>query len=295
MRPVVTNALALFCVALASFSAFSQTPLVNYNDTWRWHKGNAPLQSNWKTVSDAGLDGTWFSSAGGFGYADNVNETNQCRTILGDMLNTYTTVYMRKQFEITNAVNATERLLLTMDFDDGFIAWLDGSYLTSVNVTGAPNEPGTNGIASASHESSRGNGSPPPPMTYDLGAVGSRLGIGTHTLAIIGLNQSSGSSDFIQIADLSVGTPGCPPNTICSDTNWTAANSPYVIPSSLTVPGGVTLTIDPGVTVLFNQGTGLTINGRLLAEGTAANPIVFTRNNGATSWSQLNFTANNTT
>jgi hypothetical protein len=286
-----------FCAGLSILSTSAQTPLVNHSDTWRWHKGNAPLQSNWKTVADASLDATWFSSAGGFGYStDNSNETNQCKTVLSDMRNTYTTLYMRKQFQIDSEVDTNQHLLLTMDFDDGFIAWLDGSYLISANVTGAPNEPATNALASATHESSRGNSMPiNPPTTYDLGPVGTRLGVGTHTLAIIGLNQSSGSSDLIQIADLFLGSAGCPPNSICSDTNWTAANSPYIISSTLTVAAGATLTIEPGVTVLFNQGLGMTINGRLIAEGTPADHIVFTRNAGASSWNQIAFTANSST
>src|SRR5207249_9379500 len=38
---------------------------------------------------------------------------------------------------------------------------------------------------------------------YDFGAVGSRLAVGTHVLAIIGLNQNKNTStDFIQISDL---------------------------------------------------------------------------------------------
>src|SRR5262252_7286899 len=100
MNSVVTPAWALFCSLLLSLSASAATiPLVNHGDTWRWHKGNTPLQTNWKTVGDASLDGTWLTGAGGFGYsADTINETNQCRTILTDMRNGYTTLYMRKQF-----------------------------------------------------------------------------------------------------------------------------------------------------------------------------------------------------
>jgi hypothetical protein len=48
---------------------------------------------------------------------------------------------------------------------------------------------------------------------------------------------------------------------------------------------GATLTIEAGVTVLFNQSIGLTVNGRLLAEGNETNPILFTRAAGATDWS----------
>jgi hypothetical protein len=70
------------------------------------------------------------------------------------------------------------------------------------------------------------------------------------------------------------------------DTVWTAANSPYVLQGDLTVPSGKTLTIQPGVEVQLMQGdtlasgldagrTELTINGTLLAQGSAQSPIVF--------------------
>lgn len=292
MNPIRKSGLALCWAAAVVMPASSQTTLVNHSDMWRWHKGNAAPQAGWKTVDDAGLDGTWFSSAGGFGYStDNANETNQCQTILSDMRNGYTTLYLRKQFQIGSAVDTNDHLLLTMDFDDGFIAWLDGSYLISANVGSAPNEPAPSATASASHESSRGNpgGNPQPPVTYDLGAIGNRLAVGTHTLALIGLNQSSGSSDLIQIADLAYGPFTCPPNTICDDTNWTLANSPYVISGSLTIAAGATLTIDPGVTVRLGGGANLTVanGGRLLAEGTADAPLLFTRNGASGSWGNV--------
>src|SRR5689334_395737 len=105
---------SLVCVQESS----GATPLVNHSDLWRWHKGNAPLQSGWKTVADASLDASWFSGPGGIGYADNQTETNQCRTILGDMRNVYSTVYMRRQFQIASAVDTNLHLVLTMDFDD---------------------------------------------------------------------------------------------------------------------------------------------------------------------------------
>ena len=56
---------------------------------------------------------------------------------------------------------------------------------------------------------------------------------------------------------------------------------------NVTVSPGVTLTIEPGVTVQFNQGLGLTVNGRLLAEGTSGLPITFTRAPGASNWNRI--------
>lgn len=70
-------------------------------------------------------------------------------------------------------------------------------------------------------------------------------------------------------------TPVCGP--ITSDTTWTLAASPYVATCDVTVNAGVTLTVQPGVVVRFQtQACDLVVNGRLIAQGTEANPIAFT-------------------
>ena len=76
---------------------------------------------------------------------------------------------------------------------------------------------------------------------------------------------------------------------ITTDTTWSAADSPYVLTGNVTVRAGVTLTIEPGVVVLANDGVSLTVNGRLLAEGTPRRHIRFTRNAGADSWVAIDF------
>jgi hypothetical protein len=61
---------------------------------------------------------------------------------------------------------------------------------------------------------------------------------------------------------------------ISSDTTWTLANSPYKLSGSVTINGGVTLTIEPGVEVdlyLYS----IMISGTLNAQGTSDNNIVF--------------------
>ena len=69
------------------------------------------------------------------------------------------------------------------------------------------------------------------------------------------------------------------PNYITSDTTWTAANSPYLIDSFIIVNPGVTLTIQAGVEVDGYNPSGLNylfqVDGRLLAQGTAEDPILF--------------------
>jgi len=75
--------------------------------------------------------------------------------------------------------------------------------------------------------------------------------------------------------------------TLASNTTWTAAGGPYSVTASLTVPTGVTLTIEPGTTVYLGSAVNLTVNsgGRIVANGTDTAPIRFSRIPGTTtSW-----------
>jgi parallel beta-helix repeat protein len=65
---------------------------------------------------------------------------------------------------------------------------------------------------------------------------------------------------------------------IGSDTTWTLANSPYIVTDNVLVNSGVTLTIQPGVTIKFNSGRSFQVDGTLIARGTNLNKISFTSN-----------------
>lgn len=63
---------------------------------------------------------------------------------------------------------------------------------------------------------------------------------------------------------------------ITTNTTWTKTNSPYIVTGNLTVDSGVTLTIQPGVVVQVDTVASFFIDGRLIAEGTATDSIIFT-------------------
>lgn len=273
--------LLLLVSVIAAVSA--PVPLVNHSDAWRYRKGTGAAQLDWKTATEAALDVTWLGGNGGFGYADNAPETANCQTLLPDMSANYTTLYVRRQFTITNAVAPEAHLFLQLDWDDGYIAWLDGNYLASVNVSGAPTEPASSAPASGSHESSLGGSGAQPATVIDLGLAGIWLSPGEHTLAIMGLNQSA-SSDFILVPDLYLEVPPPPVTNV-----WAASNSPIVLNASVTVTNGEILMIEPGVTVALGAGVNLTVanGGRLLAEGTTDQPILFTRSGASGYWGNV--------
>ena len=56
----------------------------------------------------------------------------------------------------------------------------------------------------------------------------------------------------------------------------TAEDGPYLVTADIYVPSGKTVRIDPGVTLLFGNFTGLHVEGQLVAEASPGKPIVFT-------------------
>ena len=58
-----------------------------------------------------------------------------------------------------------------------------------------------------------------------------------------------------------------------------ADRSPYLVTADIEVPPMRTVTIEPGTVLLFRNFSGLHVRGRLIAEGTKNDPIVFTSEN----------------
>ncbi|MGD8403219.1 MAG: PKD domain-containing protein [Anaerolineales bacterium] len=70
---------------------------------------------------------------------------------------------------------------------------------------------------------------------------------------------------------------------------WDASGSPYLIDGDITVPAGQTLTIEPGVDVLFQSWYSLTVNGTLNADGTENAPILFGGGHETAGWKGIRF------
>lgn len=83
---------------------------------------------------------------------------------------------------------------------------------------------------------------------------------------------------------------------ISSDTRWTTADSPINITGDVRVLMNTTLTIDPGVNVVFqsspdaSEGYSLRIDGMLIARGDQMEPVVFTAADPSIPWGSIMFT-----
>lgn len=78
-------------------------------------------------------------------------------------------------------------------------------------------------------------------------------------------------------------------NDISTDTTWNEAGSPYIVNQSIMVENGATLTIGENVTVYFDSGVDLTVNGALVAAGSVDKMITLT-GNGSAIWGGIQFT-----
>ncbi len=67
-------------------------------------------------------------------------------------------------------------------------------------------------------------------------------------------------------------------NDISENTVWDLSGSPYVILNTIFVNEGISLTIEPGVTVKFDSATSLIVKSTIMAQGENSNPIIFTSN-----------------
>lgn len=174
--------------------------IVDRGATWRYAKGTAPFSSpptEWREPSF--VDAAWASGPSGFGYGDGDDAT-----VLADMQNAYTSVAVRKRVALTaGEIAAPGDFYLGMDYDDGFVAYLNGVELARSNA-GAPGEDlPHDAVATGSREAG----------AEDLYRVSPDILLaGENVLAVVGYNFSIGSSDFSLIPRLlhrvTAGGPG---------------------------------------------------------------------------------------
>lgn len=197
-----------------------------FGSDWHWRKGlnevSTPITA-WRT--NGFNDASWSVGLAPFHYGTNSATGDDGLfngTILNDMPGNYRCVFLRKTFVVTNAA-AVATLNLTANYDDGFIAWINGVEVARTNVNGQPTYL-TN--ATTSIEPSRTN-------SFGLTSPQAYLVTGTNTLTVQAFNASIAGSDFRFDATLQ------------------SQGRPRIV--SLTPAAGTTVATLTQVTVLFDR------------------------------------------
>ena len=171
-----------------SLNTYSRT-LINQGDIFKYDIPNTEPNPNWKNLNFN--VSSWANGATGFGYSDGDDNT----TIPYGTLS----VYLRKNFNITN-INDIISLILDIDYDDAFVAYINGVEVTRANIGGVP-PPFDSGEISTDHEAQIYSGGLPD--RFVLSNLNSFLVEGENVLAIQAHNISSTSTDFTIIPFLS--------------------------------------------------------------------------------------------
>ncbi|MBN1675798.1 MAG: lamin tail domain-containing protein [Kiritimatiellae bacterium] len=162
------------------------------NSVWRYRKGTAEAADPAGAWREIGFDDSaWLTGAGAFGFAD-----GPYGTVLGDMQNSYSCVFLRSAFTIPHPALVSELQLWALH-DDGFIMWINGQEVARVHVDGAPG-------SFIPYDSFASVWCEPTNWTATLaGADMPGLVAGTNVLAVQGFNLSI-ESDFTIDAALAV-------------------------------------------------------------------------------------------
>lgn len=153
--------------------------VIDIGDEWLYQKGTSSPPSGWISVGFD--DSAWLAGNSGIGYGDDDDTT-----ILSDMRYNYSTVYTRKVITFNGSVNITS-LSLEIDYEDGFVAYINGQEVARANMPAGL--PSFDTLASAHKE-------PGTPDLINLDGFISLIGNGENVLAIEIHNASLDSSDL---------------------------------------------------------------------------------------------------
>jgi hypothetical protein len=168
--------------------------LIDVDSAARWYvPSDGSVDNRWTAIDFD--DSAWTAGKAALGYDREYGFSSLFQTdIESDMYNRNSSVYSRTVFEVDDPASFNQ-LSLSMKYDDGFVAFLNGHEVARAN---APEQISWNSLAtsSANEEDVR------IPVEFDLTEFVSRIVPGKNVLSIQGLNRSRDSSDFVTAPQL---------------------------------------------------------------------------------------------
>lgn len=182
-------------------SGINRTDLSNHwetavlaQSTWRYFEGTSQPDTNWRNLN---FDhSSWSTGQGGIGYGDGDDNTT--------ISSSSKSVMMRKEFFVPDTANIASAVF-NIDYDDGFVAFLNGVEIARANLGTPGDRPAYNVYASSSHEAMMYQGNQPDSFYLDAAFLKTILLPGVNVLAVQVHNQSSSSGDLSAIPFLSFG------------------------------------------------------------------------------------------
>jgi len=210
---------------------------------WKYLKGTRePSRTTglWRRIGFD--DSAWLQGRTTIGYGESFINTS-----LDDMRGNYSTLYLRKEFELPDVIDI-DRLNLDVRFDDGVNIWINGVNVSSENVSSI--ELPYNAVTSNRSENHDFT-------SYSVSEPQNILAAGTNVIAVQVVNQSIGNSSdcFIDIrltgerdqgaSEDTTPSPEPDPRKYEIDSAWESEEITDLEATTVTLPAGV---LHPGRT-----------------------------------------------
>ena len=185
------KSLLIFCISLISTFCYSQIDhwesVVLPGDYWFYRVPSSQPNPSWNLLYFD--DSNWAQGMSGFGYGDDDDATLVPENTIS--------VYLRKTFDIID-IDAIDKIRLDIDYDDGFVAYLNGQEIARDLVSGAI--PRYDQLSDGHHNALLPEGQKPEYFYVDKDL----LVEGPNVIAVQVHNQSSTSSDLTALPILSL-------------------------------------------------------------------------------------------
>ena len=158
--------------------------IVKDNSSWYYQVPTAASSPEWITPSFT--VNSWFQGTGGFGYGDGDDNTV--------LPSSAVSVYTRIEFTIAN-LNQIVVMALHFDYDDGFVAYLNGTEVARNGLSGT-NQPTFDQLATISHEAKLYQNQQPDQLIFNQNQLNGLLVNGTNVFCVEVHNQLANSTDF---------------------------------------------------------------------------------------------------
>ena len=157
---------------------------INASDVWDYRANtSAPPDTNWRNLS---FNGNWSSGTGGIGFSDGDD---------GTVVSTCISIYSRKTFSVSDT-SKLMAAILQIDYDDAFVAYLNGVEIGRANIGTAGTRPAWNAVASSGHEALMYQGGSPDSFYVSKNILRNAIKPGTNVLAIEVHNLTSSNIDI---------------------------------------------------------------------------------------------------
>jgi len=166
--------------------------IIAQGDDWKYLVPTSEPSTNWRLASYP--DDSWNTGKSGFGMGDDDDAT---------IVTVSKSIFLRKKFNIDNVANV-KQLMFHMDYDDGFVAYLNGVEIARSQMRLKGKLPGFDSLASDQHEAVMYTNLAP--EMFEISNPSAILKTGENILAIQVHNSYETSSDLTAIPFLSVAT-----------------------------------------------------------------------------------------